>query len=190
MSYYEALLFLHILATIIWIGAGVSLQFLTFRGRQTHDGHFLQSVGAMSDWLAQRLFIPSSLTVFVLGVLLTIEGPWSFDSLWIDIGLAGFAFSFLTGLLFLKPEGDRIGRAIAAHGPTSAEASFHIGRIDAVQRLELVILILVVAAMSIKPTADDEVTLVIGALILAVAVALAIRSLSRLPNREHLPQQT
>lgn len=187
MSYYEILLFLHILATIVWIGAGVSLQFLTFRGRQTHDGQFLQSVGAMSDWLAQRLFIPSSLTVLIIGVLLTIEGPWSFDTLWIDIGLAGFALSFLTGLLFLNPEGDRVGKAIAAHGPTSAEANLHIGRIDAVQRLELVILILVVAAMTIKPTGDDEVPLLIGALILAAAVALAARGLSRAPGRERLP---
>jgi uncharacterized membrane protein len=181
MSYYEVLLFLHILATIVWIGAGVCLQFLTFRGRQTKDGQFLQSIGAMSDWLAQRLFIPSSLSVFVLGVLLTIEGPWSFDTLWVDLGLAGFAFSFVTGLFFLRPEGERIGKAIAAHGPRSQEAGFYMKRIDAVQRLELVILVLVVAAMSIKPTGEDEATILIGALILAAAVAIAARAISRLP---------
>ena len=181
MSYYEVLLFLHILATIVWIGAAVCLQFLTYRGRETEDGQFLQSIGAMSNWLAQRLFIPASLSTFVLGVLLTIEGPWSFDTLWVDLGLAGFAFSFLTGFFFLRVEGERIGKAIAAHGPRSPEAAFHMKRIEAVERLELVILTLVVAAMSIKPTGEDEATIVIGALILAAAVAVAARAISRLP---------
>ncbi len=72
--------------------------------------------------------------MLVLGILLTIEGPWSFDILWIVLGFVGFAVSFLIGILFLKPEGARIGRAIAAHGPESSEARHHIHRISVVTR--------------------------------------------------------
>ena len=180
MSYYEVLLFLHIAAAVVWLGSAFFLQMLVWRAGKAGDGPLLQGIASNSGWMAQRIFIPASLVVLVVGILLTIEGPWSFDILWIDLGLAGFAFSFLTGLFFLKPEGERIGKAIAAHGPRSPEAEYHIKRIDAVQRLELVILILVVAAMSIKPTGEDEVTIVIGALILAAAVAVAARAISRL----------
>ena len=177
MTYYEVLLFLHILAAIVWIGAAIALQFLSFRAEQTHNGPFMQALGASSEWLATRLFIPSSLSVLVLGILLTIEGPWTFDMLWIDLGLAGFAMSFLTGILFLKPEGERIGRAIAAEGPGSSEARLRIRRIKVIERVELVILVLVVAAMSIKPTSDDGGTLLLFALVTVAAIAIGAWSL-------------
>ena len=117
MTYYEVLLSLHVLAAIVWIGGGIAIQFLAFRAEQTRNGPFMQALGDSSDWLAKRLFIPSSFAVLVLGILLTIEGPWTFDTLWIELGFVGFAASFLTGILFLKPEGDRIGQAIAAPRP-------------------------------------------------------------------------
>ena len=31
--------------------------------------------------------------VLILGVLLTIEGPWSFGDLWIVLGLVGYAMT-------------------------------------------------------------------------------------------------
>jgi uncharacterized membrane protein len=183
MTYYEVLLFLHILATIVWIGGGVAVQVLSFRAEQTRNGAFMQGLGDSADWMAKRFFIPSSLAVLVLGILLTIEGPWSFDILWIDLGLVGFAASFLTGLLFLKPEGERIGRAIAAHGPESSEARHHVHRITVVERVQLVILVLVVAAMSIKPTSDDGGTLLLFALVTVAAIAAGAWSV-RTPSPE------
>ena len=143
----------------------------------------MQGLGASADWMAKRFFIPSSLATLVLGILLTIEGPWSFDILWVDLGLVGFAASFLTGLLFLKPEGGRVGRAIAAHGPGSSEARHHVRRITVVERVQLVILVLVVAAMSIKPTSDDGGTVLLFALVTAAAVAAGYWSL-RTPSPE------
>ena len=172
MSYYEVLLFLHILAAIVWVGGGLSLQFLGTWGEQTGNGPFMQALGESSDWLAKRLFIPSSFAALVLGILLTIEGPWTFDTLWIEIGFVGFAVSFLTGILFLRTEGERIGRAIAAHGAESSEAQRHIRRINVVQRVELVILLVVIASMTIKPTSEDGGTVVLFGAIAAAAIAL------------------
>jgi uncharacterized membrane protein len=177
MTYYEVLLSLHILAAIVWIGGGIALQFLAFRAEQTHNGAFMQALGDSADWLAKRLFIPSSLAVLVLGILLTIEGPWTFDTLWVDLGFAGFAASFLTGLLFLKPEGEKIGRAIAAHGPESSEARQHILRITVVERVQLVILVLVTASMAIKPNSEDGGTLLLFCALAVVAIALGAWSL-------------
>ena len=183
MTYYEVLLFLHVLAAIVWIGGGVAFQVLSFRAEQTRNGAFMQGLGDSADWMAKWFFIPSSLATLVLGILLTIEGPWSFDILWVDLGFVGFAASFLTGLLFLKPEGERVGRAIAAHGPESSEARHHIRRITVVERVQLVILVLVVAAMSIKPTSDDGGTLVLFALVTVAAIAAGAWSL-RTPSPE------
>ncbi len=182
MSYYEVLLFLHIFAVIVWVGGGIALLFLSAWGEQTRNAAFMQGLGASSEWLAKRLFIPSSLATLVFGILLTIEGPWTFDILWIDLGFVGFAVSFLIGILFLKPEGERIGRAIAAHGPDSSEARHHVNRIGVVNKVDVVILVLVIAAMAIKPTSEDAGTLIIFGLIAAAAVAFGAWNLRSAPG--------
>ena len=169
MSYYEVLLFLHIATAVVWLGSGFFLQMLVFRAGKTGDTPLLQGVASNSGWLAQRIFIPASLAVLVLGILLTIEGPWSFGDLWIVLGLVGYAFSFLVGILFLEPEGKRIAAAMQAGD--SGRASFHVGRINTVSRIELVVLYLVVAVMALKPTGEDTWTLALAAALLLAAVA-------------------
>jgi uncharacterized membrane protein len=169
VSYYEVLLFLHIAAAVVWLGAGFFLQMLTFRAESSNDGGLKQGIASNSGWMAQRIFIPSSLVVLVVGILLTIEGPWSFGDLWIVLGLVGYAVSFLIGILYLEPEGKRIGAAMAAgdHG----RAAFLIRRINAVSWIELTVLYLVVAAMVLKPTGDDVGTLILFAVALLAAFA-------------------
>ena len=169
MSYYEVLLFLHIAAAAAWLGSGFFLQMLVFRADKAGDAPLLQGIASNSGWMAQRIFIPASLVVLVVGVLLTIEGPWSFDDLWIVLGLAGYAFSFLTGIGFIEPEGKRIAAAMEAGD--SNRARFHIARINTVSRLELVVLYLVLGAMALKPTGDDALTLVLFAAVLVAAAA-------------------
>ena len=168
MSYYEVLLFLHIAAAAVWLGAGFFLQMLVHRAGKTENGPLLQGVASNSGWMAQRIFIPASLAVLVVGILLTIEGPWSFGDLWIVIGLVGYAFSFLVGILFIEPEGKRIGAAMAAGD--AALAGRHVSRINTVSRIELVVLYLVLASMALKPTGDDTGTLLVGAALLLAAL--------------------
>jgi uncharacterized membrane protein len=179
LSYYEILLFLHITAAIVWLGSGFFLQVLLFRANRTRDQLLIRQVSGHSGWLAQRIFIPASLAVLLLGVLLTIEGPWSFDQLWILVGLAGSAASFLLGILFLEPEGKRIHAAMEAHGPESPEAAFHVRRIGVASKAELCVLYLVVFDMALKPRMDDTGTLLIGAAALLGAVAYAVRGIRR-----------
>lgn len=188
MSYYEILLVLHVLAAIVWLGSGFMIVTLVFRAERTDDRVLLKRLAENSKWLAQRVFIPFSLAVLVFGILLTIEGPWGFGDLWIVLGLAGYAVSFLTGILFLEPEGKRIDAAMTAHGSDSPQAAHHLRRINIVQRVELVILFLVVAVMVLKPTGDDTGTLLLGAAIVLVTLALGARRLTGPPSLEGVGQ--
>ena|SRR5688572_32930294 len=168
MSYYEVLLFLHIAAAAVWLGSAFLLQMLVFRAGQAGDAPLLRGIASNSGWMAQRIFIPASLAVLIVGILLTIEGPWSFGDLWIVLGLAGYAFSFLVGILFIEPEGKRVAAAMAAGD--QAGGAFHVNRINTVSRIELVVLYLVVAVMALKPNGDDTGTLVLGAAVLLAAL--------------------
>jgi uncharacterized membrane protein len=149
MSRYEFLLTVHIIAAIIWLGAAFCVQLLAVRADRTRDPARKQRVADDAEWLATRLFIPFSLLVLIFGILLTIDGPWSFDDTWIILGLLGYAFSFFTGILFLSPESARIEKALSSGA--YAEAESRIARIMLISRIELGILFLVVVDMAAKP---------------------------------------
>ena len=174
MSRYELLVFLHVAGAIIWLGSGFFLQVLVFRAQQTEDRGLMKSLGDSSEWFAQRIFIPVSLSVLLFGVLLVLDSVWEFDDVWVAIGLLGYLASFLTGLLLIKPEGEHIGKTIAAKGPAHPDVAKRVRKINIISRVELVILFVVVADMTLKPTDEDTGTLAVMAVIAAAAVAAGV----------------
>jgi uncharacterized membrane protein len=180
MSTYELLLFLHLTAVIVWLGAGVTTDLLWFRAQRTRDPAEMAKMGVLQEWLAPRLFIPASLSVLLFGVLLVLESDfYGFGDLWIVVGLLGFAASFFVGLLYVKPQGEKMGEIIARHGPASPEALRHGKKLLVVARVELLALFLVVADMVLKPSTDDPWTVVVLAAILAVAVGAGVAVVRR-----------
>ena len=176
MSYYEVLLFLHIGGAIVWLGSAFLIQMLFYRAKSTGNFPLIEGVSANTQWLAQRIFIPTSLAVLVLGILLTIEGPWGFDMLWIVLALVAFAATFALGVGVIEPEGKKLGAASAAHGPGHPEVEWRSRRIDALMKLDLVLLWVVVLDMTTKPTGDDVGSLAImaAALLLAGGYAASV----------------
>ena len=179
MTRYELLVFLHIAAAIVWLGAGFLMTVLVLGAARAGDRPREAGYHRDAGWLAPRVFIPASMATLVLGILLTIDGPWEFGTLWIVIALAGWAASFALGFFYFKPEGERIGALVQEHGPSHPEVDRRIHRLNVVDRIQLVVLFLVVGDMVIKPTGDDSGTLIAGAAILAAAVALGAAAIRR-----------
>ena len=171
MSLYEILLFLHISFAILWIGSGVLFHILGAMADRTHDEIAITKIFSALNVLSNTFYIPSSLLVVIFGIWLTVEGPWSFDMLWITLGLVGFVLTFLTGLLWIKPQGERVGKLIAQGGGMTPEAYTAAKRMMMFARLDYVVLFLVVFDMVVKPTGDDVGSLVLMAVVL-VAGAL------------------
>lgn len=177
MTTYEILLFLHVALAIVWLGSGLLLSVLGSRAEAMNDLERIKGLLEDSDWLTTRLFIPSSLAVLVLGIALTIDGPWEFSELWILIGLAGYAASFLTGLLFISRQVKTIDAVMERDGGMSRAAAAETARLQAVSKAELAVLFAVVLDMVVKPTADDVGALVLMAAVVAAGVAYAVRRL-------------
>jgi uncharacterized membrane protein len=176
MSYYNVLLFAHIAAAVVWIGGGVGLVTLASRFFHARDTAALKGLLDQATWFSTRVFIPASLAVLVLGILLVIEGPWSFDQLWIVLGLVGFATTFVTGLLILKPRGDAISAIMERDGGMSPEAAARTRELFLLTRIDYAVLFMVVADMALKPSADDAWTLVAMAAVIAIVAALVVRA--------------
>ena len=171
MSLYELFLLLHIIAAIIWVGAATTYFALELRTDLSGDVERERSHNDDANWLAARLFIPASTGTLIFGVLAAIEGDWDFGSLWIIIGLTGFAFSFATGIGYFEPEMKKLAAAIERDGATHPEVRRRTANLKMVGRIELAVLYIVVASMVAKPTGDDGGMLFVLALTLAAAVA-------------------
>ena len=182
MTSYEFLLILHVIAVIVWLGAGFTMDLLFLRAERTRDPAELGKTGELQEWLVPRVFIPSALLTLIFGILLVWDGPWSFGDLWILIGLAGWIGSFGVGFLFLKPQGEKMKEIVARYGPTSVEAQHHARRLGVVARVQLLALFLVVVDMVLKPTSDDPWTLVVLAAILVAAAVVGALSLRKFPE--------
>jgi uncharacterized membrane protein len=183
MTLYEFLLLIHITATVIWIGAGFYGLVLGSGYDSDGDAAAMERLLKDQERHATRLFVPASLVVLVMGIALVIESDaWSFDYLWIVLGLLGFATTFCTGLFMLKPTGDRIGRALERDGMTPATL-VEVKKLLVKARVDYVVLFLVIADMVIKPTGDDVAVLIVMALIAIGGVAYILTSLRALDAR-------
>jgi uncharacterized membrane protein len=182
MTFYEVLLVLHVFAAIIWLGAAFVLAVLVYGAERAGDKGREAGYHADVDWLSTRLFIPASLSVLVIGILLMIDGSWSLDTLWIAIGLGGWIATFLIGILFFKPEAEKIAALMEEHGPGHPEVAERIRRVNIVDRLDLLVLFLIVADMVVKPTGDDTGVLIGAAAIIAVVGLATASALRRQPT--------
>jgi uncharacterized membrane protein len=170
---YELLLFLHVSAAIIWIGSGFLLNVLGARADRRGDTEGIRRVADDAGALANVLFIPAALAALIFGILLVVDGPWSFDQLWIVLGLAGFAATFVTGVFVIKPRSERLAALVERDG-MSAEALVGARQLLVIARSDYVVLFLVVADMVLKPTKDDVGTLIVMAAILVAGVAYVV----------------
>ena len=186
MTLYELLLFIHVAASITWIGAGfLSLVLATTYDRESDEAaikRFLHD----QVWLAMKLFVPSSLIVVVVGMALVIESDaWTFEYLWIVLGLIGYAATFVTGFFFLRPASERVGEEMERQGGRlTPELRAQIRKLIVTARVDYVTFALVVLDMVAKPTGDDTGLLVAMALILVAGIAYIAVSVRAIDRRQ------
>jgi uncharacterized membrane protein len=170
MDWYSLLKLVHVAFAIIWLGGGFGLVFLGVRASMAEGAAGMLSVVKDVVFLANRLFIPSSLVVVASGLAMTILGQ-SFATLWIDLGLVGFAATFATGLFLLKPIAERIMKGVAEGAPSAAINS-QCARLLQIAKFDYVMLFVVVADMTLKPTPDNIILLGAMGLIVVAGAAL------------------
>ena len=185
MTLYEFLLFIHVAATVVWVGAGLFSLVLAIGYDHDGDEPAIRRFLADQERLATRLFIPASLTVVIFGIALVIESDaWTFGYLWIVLGLVGFAATFVTGLFMIKPASERIGAAMEREGGRLTPAlRTDVRKLIVKARLDYVVLFLVIADMVVKPTGDDAAVLIAMALIALAGVAYIVLRLRALDPR-------
>lgn len=148
----------HIVCVILWVGGGMALLLGAEMARRKHGDAGALPIVDVVALMGPVYFVPVSLLTVLSGAAAAWFGP-GFGELWIILGLVGFAVTFLTGLLVIKPRAEAIA-ALASDGQADQ------GRLLAksldlltIARFDYVVLVLVVLVMVLKPAANDTVLL-------------------------------
>ena len=184
MTWYTFFKSIHVITAVIWIGGAAMIQAYAFRIIRTGDGKRQADFAKDTEIVGMRVFMPSSLLLFLAAIGLMANGNWSWGQNWTVLGLIAFALSFVIGAGFLGPESGRIAQAIEKEGPNSPEAQARIRRILTVSRAELVVLLTVIVNMVVKPVGQPGWfwgILAAMALGIAAVVVVHLRSQQRVP---------
>src|SRR5437764_13777706 len=151
MTWYTFFKSVHVTAAAVWFGGALMIQAFAFRIVRTGDARRQAEFAKDSEVVGMRVFIPATWILFLAGIGMMVNLPWSWGQNWIVFGLIAFALSFIVGAGFLGPEGGRIAAVIERDGPGSPEAQARINRILLISRCELVVLLAVIVNMVVQP---------------------------------------
>jgi len=150
---YNWLKSFHVLAAVVWVGGNVALQIVATRVNRSGNRTFAYEMTKQFEFIGTRIFTPASLLLLVLGIWMVSIGPWNFGMLWIDLGIAMFLFSFVSGAFYLGPHLKKLKETADRDGLEAPSVDAIIRNIFLVSRIELVLLILIVFDMVLKPGA-------------------------------------
>ncbi len=149
---YNTLKFVHVIAAVAWVGGGLFVQYLATRLKRADDPLRLAAFAKDIEKAGMQFFMPVSLTVLVMGIVLVLYTPaLGFTDTWILVGLVGYAATFVTGAFFLGPTSGKLAKDMETEGPASPTVQAGIRRIFAISRIDQVVLIVVIADMVFKP---------------------------------------
>ena len=150
-SWYQVFKSIHVLAAVVWLGGGAVITVLAWRAQRAKDYGQLLQIGRQAEWLSTRVFVPASLVVLAMGIVLMHKGDWGYDHFWALFGLIAWGVSFVVGAAFLGPETGRMAKLIEAKGPEDPEVIARLNRVIAVARADVVLVLLIAADMVAKP---------------------------------------
>ena len=150
MSFYQLLVYIHILCAVIWVGGGVTVQVLAIRAQRTGDPGEAVRAFKQAEYVGTRVFMPASIILFVAGLIMVAQA-WSFSQLWISVSMGLWILSAVAGAAYLGPRAKQVVSLLETEGPTSSTAQALVGRLALVSRLELLSFAVIIALMVFKP---------------------------------------
>jgi uncharacterized membrane protein len=151
-NWFAVFKLIHVLVAVFWVGGGVLLTVLALWAYSKHDPEELATVARQAAWVGERLFAPAGLLVLAMGITMVINSPEiGFGTTWVIIGLVGYAMTFTTGIAFLAPRAKRIAALLETKGATAPETQAAINEILLISRIDVGVLLIVVADMLMKP---------------------------------------
>lgn len=150
-NWYAIFRVVHVVVAVFWVGGGLTLTVLGLKAETSNDTGEIVTVARQAAFVGEKLFAPAGLIVLLMGIAMIINGDLGWGHFWVIAGLVGYAATFATGVGVLSPLAKKIGESVEKNGPEHPETIALIKRILLIARVDVAVLLLVVADMTLKP---------------------------------------
>ena len=152
-NWYAIFRVVHVVLAVFWVGGGLTLTVLGLRAERLDDPAEMAILARQAAFVGEKLFAPAGLLVLLMGIGMVVHQDLGWGHFWIIFGLIGYAATFVTGIGVLSPLAKKIEHSAKANGPEHPETLALIQRILLLARVDIAVLLLVVADMVLKPFA-------------------------------------
>jgi uncharacterized membrane protein len=149
--WYALFRLVHVAVAVFWVGGGLLITVLALHAERRDDPAELATIARQAAFVGERMFAPAGLVVFLMGIAMMIHTDWGWGKFWVIAGLVGYALTFTTGIGVLSPLSKKIVSLMETEGPTAPATQEAIRRILLFARVDVAVLLLVVADMVTKP---------------------------------------
>ena len=146
------LLFVHILAAMVWLGGGLTLMLVGLRARASARPEAIAEFAGALPYVGLRVLTPSIVLLLVTGVWQVLaSSAWKFSQLWVIFAVGLFVIAFLVGAVYMSRVGIALARAGANAATDRVSAAAALNRWLAGYIVVLIVLLLAVWDMVFKP---------------------------------------
>jgi uncharacterized membrane protein len=149
--WYAVFKTIHVILAVVWVGGGVLLTILALRAQRESDPRAVVTVARQAAFAGEKIFAPAGLIVFLMGIAMMVNTNWGWSKFWVVVGLLGYAATFVTGLAVLSPLAKKVEASAEQNGAEHPTTIALIDRILLIARIDVAVLLLVIADMVIKP---------------------------------------
>jgi len=151
-TWFAVFKLVHVCIAVFWVGGGLLLTALAIRATRSNNSKELAIIARQAAFVGEKLFAPAGGIVLAMGIAMVINRPdIGFNTTWVDIGLAGWAISFVTGVAVLSPRAKRISTLLETVGDAAPETQKAIKEILLIARVDVALLLVIVMDMLVKP---------------------------------------
>jgi uncharacterized membrane protein len=149
-SFYDWLMFGHVLAAMLWLGGWAVLGILAAQAVHQGDLASLARFAATIRFIGPRLLAPASILVAALGVWLVLDNnQWHFNQFWIELAIGLLAAVVVVGAGFQSQAAIGAERAIGED--KLDQATRHVRHWAWGSLLILLLLVVATWDMTVKP---------------------------------------
>ena len=141
----------HVVGAVFWVGGGLMITTLALLAERRNDAQEMATIARQASAVGEKLFAPAGLIVLLMGIGMMINTNWGWGKFWVVFGLLGYAATFAVGLGVLSPRAKKLSSLMETQGPTAPETQAAIKEILLIARVDVAVLLLVVADMVVKP---------------------------------------
>lgn len=127
---------------------------LGLKAERADDPNEIAMLARWAAWVGEKLFAPAGGIVLAMGIAMLIHGGdpiIAWGKFWVIVGLIGYAVTMFTGIAILSPQAKRIAELSETKGTTAPETIAAIRKILILARIDVAVLLVVVADMVTKP---------------------------------------